>query len=153
MNHDNKIVTFISYDKDAKAAVRFYISIFKNSRIISEVDNDQFYTASFELNGQEFTALTGGPHFTFTEGFSLMVKCDSQEEIDYYWEKLQADGGEPSKCGWLKDKFGVSWQVTPPSMIKMFQDKNRAKAQAAIGAMMKMSKIILKDVEDAFNKA
>lgn len=105
--------------------------------------------ASFILNGVEFACLNGGPAFKFNESVSFYVKCDTQDEIDYYWNTLTADGGQESQCGWLKDKFGLSWQITPPMLLKYIADADRAKADRVMQAMMKMSKIIIKDLEEA----
>ena len=106
-------------------------------------------TVEFELDGQEFIALNGGPHFKFTEAISLLVHCKTQEEIDYYWEKLTADGGQESQCGWLKDKFGLSWQIAPDSLLNVWTDGDPARAQRVMQAMMSMKKIIIKDIEAA----
>jgi len=152
MNKDTqKIVTCLTYNNQAEEAVKFYTGIFKESKILSVLENDFVYVASILLHGQEFTLMNAGPSFKFEQGFSLMVKCDSQDEIDYYWENLSR-GGEKSQCGWLKDKFGVSWQVFDPRMIELFKDKNTAKAQKAMQAMMSMSKIVMSDIEAAFNE-
>jgi predicted 3-demethylubiquinone-9 3-methyltransferase (glyoxalase superfamily) len=106
-------------------------------------------TATFELNGQQFMALNGGPMFKFTEAISLMVDCDTQEEVDYFWDKLIANGGEPSQCGWLKDKFGLSWQIVPKALGQLMGDPDPEKAGRVMQAMLKMSKIIVKDLEAA----
>jgi predicted 3-demethylubiquinone-9 3-methyltransferase (glyoxalase superfamily) len=103
----------------------------------------------FELDGQRFTALNGGPHFKFNEAISLVVHCQNQEEVDYYWEKLTADGGQESQCGWLKDKFGLSWQITPDELLKVWSEPDPAKAQRVMQAMMTMKKLIIKDLEAA----
>ena len=152
MNMDTqKIVTCLTYNNQAKEVVKFYTGIFKDSKILSELENDFVYVASILLQGEEFTLMNAGPSFKFEQGFSLMVKCNSQDEIDYYWENL-SKGGEKSQCGWLTDKFGVSWQVFDPRMVELFRDKNTAKAQKAMQAMMSMSKIVISDIEAAFNK-
>ncbi len=152
MNKDTqKIVTCLTYNNQAKEAVKFYTGIFKDSKILSELENDFVYVANILLQGEEFTLMNAGPSFKFEQGFSLMVKCNSQDEIDYYWENL-SKGGEKSQCGWLTDKFGVSWQVFDPKMVELFRDKNTAKAQKAMQAMMSMSKIVMSDIEAAFNK-
>jgi len=106
-------------------------------------------TASFELDGQQFVALNGGPIFKFTEAVSFVINCETQEEVDMYWNKLTADGGQESMCGWLKDKFGLSWQVVPGILSKLLSDKDAAKAQRVMGAMMKMKKIIIADLQKA----
>src|ERR1041385_8589640 len=116
-----KITPFLWFDTQAEEAAKFYVSIFKNSKILSVArygdagpgPKGSVMTVSFELNGQQFVALNGGPHFTFTEAISFVVNCDNQQEIDEYWNKL-SEGGKPSMCGWLKDKFGLSWQIYPP---------------------------------------
>jgi two-component system sensor histidine kinase QseC len=106
--------------------------------------------ATFEIDGQEMMALNGGPSFTFTQGFSLFVECQTQAEVDTYWEKLTADGGEPGPCGWLTDKFGVSWQIVPAGFIKLVTDKDTVKAGRAMQAMMKMTKLDLAALKRAF---
>ena len=109
-------------------------------------------TASFQLDGQELIALNGGPQFKFTEAISFLVNCETQEEVDYYWEKLLAGGGEESQCGWLKDKFGLSWQVVPAALSKFLADKNPAKAQRVMQAMLQMKKIIIADLKKAYEE-
>jgi len=106
-------------------------------------------TATFELNGQEFIALNGGPSFTFAPGISLLINCESQDEVDHYWEKL-SEGGEPQPCGWLTDKFGVSWQVVPTILGKMLGDKDPAKANRVMQAMLQMKKIVIRDLKQAY---
>jgi predicted 3-demethylubiquinone-9 3-methyltransferase (glyoxalase superfamily) len=142
------------FDNDAENAARFYTEIFKNSRILRvtryskagvEVHHrpsGSVMTVSFELDGQPFTALNGGPMFKFNEAISLQVNCATQVEIDYYWEKLSA-GGDPKaqQCGWLKDRFGLSWQVVPDFLDDLFKDENSSGAQRAMDAMLKMKKI------------
>ena len=103
----------------------------------------------FELEGQRFTALNGGPHFKFNEAISLLVHCKTQEEVDYYWEKLTAGGGQESQCGWLKDKFGLSWQITPDELLNVWTEGDPAKAQRVMQAMMSMKKLIIKDLQAA----
>src|SRR6059036_1490063 len=130
-----KITPFFWYDNQAEEAMNFYASIFKNSRVLGVTrygksgpgPEGSVLTAAFELEGQKFTALNGGPRFKFNESVSFVVNCETQEEIDYFWEKLTADGGEESQCGWLKDRFGLSWQVTPTVLIDMLHDKDAAK--------------------------
>jgi predicted 3-demethylubiquinone-9 3-methyltransferase (glyoxalase superfamily) len=156
-----KITPMLWFDDKAEEAVNFYTSLFPNSKILSiarygEVGpgpEGSVMTASFRLAGQEFVALNGGPHFKFTEAISLVINCDTQEEVDRYWEKLTADGGEESQCGWLKDKYGLSWQVTPRILIQLVQDPDKEKAGRVFQAMMKMKKIeIPKLLEAAENK-
>lgn len=105
----------------------------------------------FQLSGQEFIALNGGPMFKFTEAISLFIKCETQEEINYFWERLTADGGQESRCGWLKDKYGLSWQVVPPMLGQLLSDKDREKAGRAMQAMLQMNKIIIADLQKAFD--
>jgi len=144
-----KITPMLWFDDKAEEAVNFYTSLFPNSKILSiarygEVGpgpEGTVMTASFQLAGQEFTALNGGPHFKFNEAISLVINCENQEEVDRYWEKLTADGGEESQCGWLKDKYGLSWQVTPRILIQLVQDPDKEKAGRVFQAMMKMKKI------------
>jgi predicted 3-demethylubiquinone-9 3-methyltransferase (glyoxalase superfamily) len=142
-----RITPFLWFDNNLEEAVKFYVSIFKNSRIISINP----MAATFELDGQQFYALNGGPMFKFTEAISLFVDCDTQEEVDYYWEKLTADGQE-SRCGWLKDKFGLSWQVIPEALGRLMNDKDPAKAQKVVQAMMKMDKIIVSKLQEAYDQ-
>lgn len=160
-----KINPFLWFDNNAEEAVNFYVSIFKNSKIIQikrypEGMDDpnvkdmggKVLTAVFELDGQQFMAMDGGPMFKFNEAISMMVDCEDQEEVDYYWEKLTADGGEESVCGWLKDKYGLSWQITPRALPKLISDPDQEKARRVMQAMMKMKKIVIKDLEEAYNQ-
>lgn len=155
-----KITPFLWFDGEAEEATNFYISIFKNSKINSVVRNGEagpgpkgsVLTTSFELDGQAFVALNGGPLFKFTEAVSFVVNCETQEEIDMYWEKL-SEGGEKGQCGWLKDRFGLSWQVVSPVLSKYLQDKDAKKAGKVMQAMMKMTKIEIKDLEEAYHAA
>ena len=151
-----KIVTFLTYNNQAEEAATLYTSLFKNSSItgISRYGDGGFapkgsvMTVSFHLDGQEFVALNGGPHFKFAEGMSLLINCQTQNEVDALWEKLSADG-EEQPCGWLKDKFGVSWQIIPARLMELLQDKDRARANRAMQAMLKMRKIDIKALEEA----
>jgi predicted 3-demethylubiquinone-9 3-methyltransferase (glyoxalase superfamily) len=138
-----KITPFLWFDGRAKEAVQFYTSIFKNSTS----DN----AGTFTIDGQEFIAFDGGPMFKFTEAISLFVKCETQEEIDEYWEKLSA-GGQKSRCGWLKDKFGLSWQVVPPVLGKLLRDKDPKKSKNVMDAMMQMDKIVIDKLWEAYNR-
>lgn len=131
------------FDGQAKEAAQFYCSIFENSKITA--DNEMVVT--FELNGKQYMGLNGGPEFKFNEAISFVIDCESQEEIDYYWSKLTADGGSEGKCGWLKDKFGVSWQVVPTILPKLLSDPE--KAQRVVQAFMKMKKFDIKALENA----
>ena len=154
-----KITTFLWFDKEAEEAARFYCSIFKKSKILGTLRNFEgvpgskadLLTVQFRLGDQEFVALNGGPQFKFTEAISLMINCKDQKEVDYYWEKLLAGGGKESACGWLKDKYGLSWQVTPTILMKMIADKNREKAQRAFNAMMQMVKIDIRKLKEAYD--
>jgi predicted 3-demethylubiquinone-9 3-methyltransferase (glyoxalase superfamily) len=160
-----KITPFLWFDNNAEEAVNFYVSIFKNSKIIQvkrypEGMDDphvkdmggKVLTAVFELDGEQFMAMDAGPIFKFNEAISMMVDCESQEEVDYYWEKLTAEGGEESVCGWLKDKYGLSWQITPRILPKLITDPDQEKGRRVMQAMMKMKKIVIKDLEDAYNQ-
>ena len=129
-----KITPFLWFDNQAQEAAQFYISVFKNSKII----NLSPLVSTFELEGQRFMALNGGPHFKFNEAVSLYVSCDSQEEIDEFWEKLTADGGQESQCGWLKDKYGLSWQIVPSILPELMS--NPEKSEKVVAAFMKMKK-------------
>src|SRR3979490_719839 len=143
-----KITTFLWFDDNAEEAMKHYVSIFKNSKILSVTRNGKagpgpagtVLVGSFRIEGQEFTALNGGPQFKFTEALSLGVNCDSQKEVDYFWTKRSA-GGAPGQCGWLKDKFGLSWQIVPRVMIELLRDKASAKSAPALQAMMQKTKI------------
>ena len=144
-----KITTFLTYNDQAEDAVRFYVSAFKNSRIRDTMRaGERVISLQFELEGQEFIALNGGPSFTFAQGISLFVACDTQQEIDELYEKLSA-GGEKQPCGWLRDKFGVSWQVVPPVLGQLLGDKDREKADRVLQAMLKMQKIEIAALEKA----
>jgi len=157
-----KVATCLWFDGQAEEAARLYTSLVPDSRIDNVVrspaDNPsvaqgQVLTASFRLNGQEFTALNGGPQFKFNESVSFVIHCDSQDEVDKYWTALTRDGGEESMCGWLKDKFGLSWQVTPNYLIEKIQDKDPKKAQAVMQAMMQMRKIDIATIKRAYESA
>jgi predicted 3-demethylubiquinone-9 3-methyltransferase (glyoxalase superfamily) len=148
-----KINPFLWFDSQAEEAAKFYTSVFKNSKIdkITRYPKEaaqkigrepgSVMTVEFVLDGVEFVALNGGPNFKFTEAVSFVVYADTQEEIDYYWEKLTADGGEAGPCSWLKDKFGLSWQVQPRLLIELLGDSDKAKSERAMNAMMEMGKI------------
>jgi predicted 3-demethylubiquinone-9 3-methyltransferase (glyoxalase superfamily) len=139
-----KITPFLWFDGKAGEAAKFYTSIFKNSKITSASP----MSATFELAGQKFIALNGGPQFKFTEAISFFVRCETQKEIDYFWEKLSA-GGKKGQCGWLKDKFGVSWQVIPPILGELLNDEDDEKSQRVLQAMLKMSKLDIKKLKQA----
>ena len=151
-----KITTFLWFDNNAEEAVNFYISVFKNSKVLSTTRYGEIgpgpkgtiMTIGFELDGQEFTALNGGPQFKFTEAISLVVHCQTQEEIDYYWEKL-SEGGEKVECGWLKDKFGLFWQITPDVLMELLADSDEQKVQRVMKAMMQMKKLDIQGIKQA----
>ncbi len=144
-----KITTFLTFNNQAEEAMNFYTSVFKNSKILSQMHNgNMFFGGSFELDGQEFFALNGGPTFTFSLGISLFVNCPTQDEIDYYWEKL-SEGGRKDRCGWLQDKFGVAWQIVPPTLGQLLGDKDPAKSQRVMQAMLKMDKLDIQTLQDA----
>jgi predicted 3-demethylubiquinone-9 3-methyltransferase (glyoxalase superfamily) len=149
-----KIKTYLWFNDNAEEAINFYISIFKNSKILTKMPGPggTLMGASFQLEGQDFMALNGGPMFKFTEAISLYVDCETQAEVDELWNKLLADGGQESMCGWLKDKFGLSWQVIPKALGQMLGDPDREKANRAMQAMLKMKKIVIADLEKAYNQ-
>ena len=139
------IVPHLWFDKEAKEAAEFYTSIFKDSRItnvttIHDTPSGTVDTVSFELLGQEFMAISAGPLFTFNESISFMVKCETQEEIDYYWERLTADGGQEGQCGWLKDRYGLSWQVVPAAMDEMMDEKDPEALARVTQAFLEMTR-------------
>ncbi len=151
-----KIVTFLTYNDQAEEAVKLYTSLFKNSRILKTTrygdagpaPKGSVMTISFELEGQRFVALNGGPSFTFSQGISLSVDCDTQAEIDRLWAGLSA-GGKEIACGWLTDRFGVSWQIVPTKIIELVGDKDPVKAQRAMQAMLKMVKLDIATLQRA----
>jgi predicted 3-demethylubiquinone-9 3-methyltransferase (glyoxalase superfamily) len=155
-----KIVPNLWFDTEAEEAAHFYISIFKDSEI-TEITHygeagprpaGMVLTASFRLQGQEFTALNGGPDFKFNESISLLVNCESQEEVDELWERL-SEGGEPGVCGWLKDKFGVSWQIIPTVLPELLRDKDTERANRVMNAMLQMKKIDIAGLREAYERA
>jgi predicted 3-demethylubiquinone-9 3-methyltransferase (glyoxalase superfamily) len=158
--HMQKISPCLWFDGEAEEAVNFYISIFKNSRLVKTArylegtprPRGSVMTVSFILDGQEFLALNGGPQFTFSPAVSFVVNCETQEEVDGLWEKLSA-GGEEHQCGWLKDKFGVSWQIVPNSLIGMLSDADTAASQRAFAAMLPMRKLDISLLERAYKNA
>jgi len=153
-----KIKTFLWYDANALEAVKFYVSIFKNSKVLEVTrygeagpgPKGSVMTVEYQLEGQRFIALNGGPHFKFTEAISLSVECDSQKEIDRLWRKLTSGGGQESQCGWLKDKFGLSWQINPTLLGKMFADKDPKKVKRAMAAMLEMKKMDIAALKRAY---
>jgi predicted 3-demethylubiquinone-9 3-methyltransferase (glyoxalase superfamily) len=146
-----KITPFLWFDTQAEEAMNFYASIFKHSKVMS-VNRAQGRVVSvdFELEGQRFKALNAGPHFTFNEAVSFFVGCETQQEIDELWAKLTADGGSPGRCGWLKDKFGLSWQIIPDALGEMLGDKDPVKAKRAMDAMLQMNKLDVSKLRSAF---
>lgn len=155
---NNKIAPFLWFNNNLEEAMNFYASIFKNVKIgdvnrwgkAGPGEEGTVMSATFEIEGQYFMALNGGPMFKFTEAISFFVNCDTQEEVDNYWEKLSA-GGEKSYCGWLKDKFGLSWQIIPTALGRLMYDKDPAKSERVMKAMMKMDKIVIADLEKAYD--
>ena len=158
-----KITPCLWFDSNAEEAVNFYVSIFKNSKIgkisrygeagyeIHRKPAGTVMTIEFELNGQAFTALNGGPIFKFNEAISFQVSCESQEDVDYYWGKL-SKGGEEGPCGWLKDKYGLSWQIVPTVLGEMMQDKDPEKSEKVMKAMLQMKKLDIKSLEQAYEQ-
>lgn len=164
--NNQKIVPFLWFDSQAEDAARFYVSIFKNSSIdgvvrygkegfeIHHMKEGTVMTIDFNIEGQKFIALNGGPVFKFNEAISFQVYCETQEEVNYYWDKL-SEGGDPNaqKCGWLKDKYGVSWQVIPTILIKLLKDQNNNKSQQVMKAMFQMKKIDIQALSRAYEQA
>ena len=156
-----KITTCLWFDNQAEEAANFYASVFKNSKIgsISRYDENSakaagmpagsVLTVTFELEGRQFMALNGGPLFKFNESFSLVVNCEDQKEVDYYWDKLTSGGGEESMCGWLKDKYGLSWQIVPSELEKLMTSKEPGKAQRVMGALLQMKKLDINILKNA----
>jgi len=157
-----KITPFLWFEDQAEDAAKFYTSIFKNSKVgkITRYGESaekaagrpagSVMTVEFEIAGQKFTALNGGPVFKFNESISFVVNCETQEDVDYFWEKLTSDGGQESQCGWLRDKFGVSWQVVPTVLIEMLHDKDPERSERVMKAMLQMQKIDIKKLNDAY---
>jgi predicted 3-demethylubiquinone-9 3-methyltransferase (glyoxalase superfamily) len=145
-----KITPFLWFNDNAEEAMNFYCSVFKNAKAgrVSR-QGDKVISATFALEGQEFFALNGGPQFQFTEAVSFFVKCETQAEVDYFWEKLLAGGGKASRCGWLKDRFGLSWQIVPNRLSELLGDRDPQRAGRAVQAMLKMDKIVIADLERA----
>jgi predicted 3-demethylubiquinone-9 3-methyltransferase (glyoxalase superfamily) len=154
-----KITPFLWFDDKAEEAMNFYVSIFNNSKVVSVTrygdsgpgPKGTVMTAAFQLEGQEFVALNGGPQFKFTEAISFVVNCETQEEVDKFWKKL-SEGGEKSRCGWLTDKYGLSWQVVPTVLEEMLQDKDPEKSQSVMKAMLQMDKMEIKTLKQAYEQ-
>ena len=159
-----KITPFLWFDDQAEEAAKFYTTLFKNSKIsrIFRYNEEaaektgrpvgSVLTIEFEIEGQKFVALNGGPLFKFNESISFVINCETQEEVNYFWGKLSADGGEESACGWLKDKFGLSWQVVPTVLIDMLHDSDQEKSGRVMQAMLQMKKIDIKALKDAYER-
>ena len=155
-----KITPFLWFDNNAEEAMNFYTSIFPNSRIAqisrygegAPMPKGTFLFGTFYLNGQEFMVLNGGPHYKLSPAFSLMVKCETQEEIDYFWEKLTADGGRPVQCGWLEDKFGLSWQIVPAILGELMSKGDPVRSGRMMQELMKMNKLIIADLKRAYEE-
>ena len=153
-----KITPFLWFDSQAEEAANYYISVFREGRILKVArygdagpgPKGSVMTVAFELYGQEFTALNGGPQFPFTEAISLVVSAPTQQEIDRLWDTLARDGGRPNACGWIKDKYGLSWQITPPVLIEMISDPDPVKSQRAMRAMMRMGKLDIATLKRAY---
>jgi predicted 3-demethylubiquinone-9 3-methyltransferase (glyoxalase superfamily) len=139
-----KVTPFLWFDNKAEEAAKFYVSIFKNSKLLSPT--------TFQLDGQEFIAFNGGPHFVFTPAISLFVNCETQQEVDELWDKL-SEGGQKERCGWLKDKFGLSWQIIPSVLIQLMHDKDPEKSARVRKAMLQMSKIDIEGIKQAYRQA
>jgi predicted 3-demethylubiquinone-9 3-methyltransferase (glyoxalase superfamily) len=154
-----KITPFLWFDGKAEEAMNFYVSIFKNSKVLSVTrygdagpgPKGSVMAATFELDGQEFFALNGGPHFTFSPAISFFVKCETQQEVDAFWEKL-SEGGQKQRCGWLKDKFGVSWQIVPTVLGTMLRDKDAARSSRVMKAMLQMDKLDIAGLQQAYEQ-
>jgi predicted 3-demethylubiquinone-9 3-methyltransferase (glyoxalase superfamily) len=159
MSDKQKIKTFLWFDANAEEAANHYVSIFKNSKILSVTrygdagpgPKGSVMTVNFQLEGQEFIALNGGPHFKFTEAISLLVNCDTQQEVDELWSKLSAGGAE-SQCGWLKDKYGLSWQIIPTALFELMRDRDPGKSKRVMEAMLQMKKIDIGLLEKVYAK-
>ena len=145
----HRITPFLWFDGTAEEAMNFYVSVFPNSRVLSV----SLMTVSFELEGQRFYGLNGGPAFRFTEAVSFFVDCETQEEVDTYWSRLTAGGGQPGQCGWLKDRFGLSWQIIPKALGRLLGDQERAKAERVMQAMLTMGKIDIAGLQRAYDQA
>lgn len=147
-----KITPFLWFDTQAEEAMNHYVSIFKNSKVLNvNRAGGKVLTVTFELDGQQFIGLNAGPQFKFTEAVSFLVNCETQQEVDQFWEKL-SQGGEKGRCGWLKDKFGLSWQIVPSALSRLMSDPNPKKSKAVFDAMMKMDKIEIRDLQRAYDQ-
>lgn len=153
-NTMQKINPFLWFDGKAEEAANFYVSVFKNSRVLGIMPgpNGTVMGVSFELEGQEFKALNGGPQFSFTPAISLFVNCKTQAEVDELWEKLTADGGKPGRCGWLTDKYGLSWQIVPTIVGELLRSQDRVRAASAMNALMQMDKLDIRKLQEAYDR-
>lgn len=153
-----KLTTCLWFDRQAEEAAKFYCSVFRNSRITQTTyhgeagpgEKGAVFVVAFEIDGQPFSALNGGPMFQFTEAISFQIPCETQEEVDHYWSKLTADGGQEGPCGWLKDKFGLSWQIVPVQFEKMLNDADHKRSDRVMGALLKMRKLDLATLQRAY---
>jgi len=148
-----KVTPFLWFDTQAEEAMNFYVSLFKNSKVnnVSRGPDGNAFTVSFELDGQAFMGLNAGPQFKFNESISMFVNCEDQAEVDYFWNNLIADGGEESMCGWLKDKYGLSWQIVPKQLGELMGNPDPEKSGRVMQAMLKMQKIIVADLKNAYD--
>jgi predicted 3-demethylubiquinone-9 3-methyltransferase (glyoxalase superfamily) len=155
----SQVSSHLWFDDQAEEAARFYVSLIKNSKVTKVSTfpgpdgKSTISNVEFVLDGQQFIGLNAGPQFKLDEAFSIFIKCDSQEEVDAYWSKLTADGGKPGPCGWLTDRFGVSWQIVPRAFLELATDRNRKKAKAVLDAMYQMSKLDLAKLQQAYDDA
>ena len=149
---EQRITPFLMFTHGGEAAVKHYVSVFKSSKIHSLSSNEgKLMHASFELEGQRLLAMDGGEYFRFEQGFSLFVDCQTQEEVDRLWDKL-SDGGEKQQCGWVKDRWGISWQIVPSVLGKLMGDKDPVKAKRVVDAMLKMRKLVIKELQEAYDR-
>ena len=157
----DNITPFLWFDDRAEEAAHFYVSVFRNGRIIRPApdsaeapgESGGALTVEFEIEGQRFIGLNGGPHFAFTPAVSFLIDCKDQAEVDYFWERLTAEGGEPGRCGWLKDKFGLSWQVVPEALRRLLAADDEARSDAVAAAMLEMSKLDVALLQAAYDAA
>jgi predicted 3-demethylubiquinone-9 3-methyltransferase (glyoxalase superfamily) len=158
MQHQ-KITPFLWFDNNAEDAMNFYTSIFKNSKVLGVSrygeagpgQRGQVMTATFQIGGMKFTALNAGPRFKFTEAISFVIDCETQEEVDYFWNKLTSDGGQESMCGWVKDKFGLSWQIVPTTLGQLFSGGDSGRTNRVMQAMLQMKKLDIKKLQEAYD--
>lgn len=149
-----KITPFLWFDKEAREAAKFYTTVFKEAKLksptqLTDTPSGTVDIITIELFGQNFTLMSAGPQFKFTEAISFVIDCHDQEEVDYYWEQLTSDGGEEGQCGWLKDKFGVSWQVVPRQLNELLSDPDPKKSEATMKEMLRMKKLVISELQQA----